>query len=257
VAGLNLANGVNADMINVTGKGCTISVINCNGNKANNAASSCISTPATAGLELTLDQVILRYASKYALELLGSSCRVQRTICEYSDLAGIYNGGDANYYVNVSSGANAAGFITHYMQFSQFVNCRSFNNISNGYLFDICFDNIFVNCASIEDGEHGFKLASGKRNIISNCIIKNASYGHDNTSDGIYLASSGASHSIYNAFVGNIITNDADTDQRYGINENDANQDYNIYIGNICTDAQTANMRLQGVNDVNQHNIAP
>ena len=98
------------------------------------------------------------------------------------------------------------------------------------------------------------------RSIQYSTISGNSIADAGNTADDTYAAislitASGTNYSSYNTLTGNIITSGAANVQKYGIRENSANDGPNIVVGNTCTMAGTANISLQHVSSINEHNI--
>lgn len=102
---------------------------------------------------------------------------------------------------------------------------------------------------------HGINLSGSQRCIISDNILQNIGVNANNTWDAIILQVSGVINCLRNIITHNQIFTDAVNAPRYGINENDVNQDRNIIANNIVTGAVTAQIRIQGPNSVNDNNI--
>lgn len=122
---------------------------------------------------------------------------------------------------------------------------RSDSNIVDG---NICYHN----------GWRGIALFGAQENIISNNACSNNSTTTPNNDSGIRLGVSGGVNCLRNVISDNKCTNyGADTDQKYGIEEADANQDYNTITGNVCYNNQTGQIFINGVHTVHGRNIPP
>jgi len=104
-----------------------------------------------------------------------------------------------------------------------------------------------------QNGQHGILLDIAASNTVTGNTCTRNSQTTDNTYDGIRLT--GACK--YNSITANTIyKGDFGNSHKYGINEEAATADYNIILGNtMYQGADTAGIRVQGANTINEHNV--
>ena len=152
-----------------------------------------------------------------------------------------------------------------------FVHCGGWGNKGYGWYITAYVENRYIGCIGASNEKSGFCLAKSKRQQIiapevklnggqgiwlygaqRNSIIGGAIWDNSQTTsnlkDGIYLSTHpvGSVHSLLNVINGVQIW--SSSDHRYGIYENDANQDQNTFTNCVVTDSVTANILLQGTN---------
>lgn len=140
--------------------------------------------------------------------------------------------------------------------------------VSNNVITD-CFRSTITNGISIiaadfctitgnvcvNNSGNGIYVGRSTRNTITGNVCQNNSIGNVNTFSGIKLAVHTAVNSIYNVVNDNqCIDTSLIGTQKYGIEENDANQDHNVIVGNVCKGNVTAEILRQGANTEIAHN---
>lgn len=118
--------------------------------------------------------------------------------------------------------------------------------------------NTIVGNTISDSGKDGIKMRGVTVNIIQGNIFGGNSKDMNNTYTDIFLTDNGRgspNYSLYNVIEGNNIECMEANKSKYGIRENDANNDRNIVLGNIVYGAVVANISTQGVNTEIAHNI--
>lgn len=224
---LKLGNNVNLDVINMIHSNIIIRDLYIDGNKANNIAKGGI---RLGGNDNSIENVGVLYAPGSAIILTGNYNYLKNAFTEYCDSYGFYLTNDNNV----------------------FDSCVSYDNKYAVYL-DGADKNIFSNCMFEYNDQHSVFIDGAQQNIFDSCIIIGNGLATNNTYDAIRLSTKGATHSEYNIFGNLIIDSTAANVFRYGIYEEDSNQDYNIFHDSIVTDSGTVNINTQGANTYVHH----
>jgi len=259
--GLYLADDVNKTMLLVNALKCRVHDLWMYANKANQTDGYCIETLTHSSLDLHLSHCYLIHGKDGSLLWTGGAGVADHVYSEYSDGTGFAireNEGTGNRLTSCGSYFDDVGFAL-----------LGHDNILNGCTIRTagtyglmlegggCHGNI-VNGLRIQSVEtNGIWVYGGHNNIITNNLLSGIGNRTNNTYKAIYLSTQGGSnHAHHNIIEGNRIFSIEGNKHQYGIREEDANQDYNIITGNNVTDAVTANISTQGVNDVVANNIS-
>jgi len=259
VAGIWLDDGVDDNMLDLDGRKCHLHDLNFNGNKANNTTSNGIEMTTDSALDPHLNNLYVFLCNDIGILWNGGAGVGIGVYVEYCNDSGFqfHTSGDRNCLVQCGSYLNKWGFDVRRMD-NRFIGCISADNEEYGYILqgDTPDNCLFDGCVSMRDGHHGFWLYGASKTIISNCIIEQSSNDHDDTYNAIYMSTlGGPKYATYNVVSGNIITAPAGNKHKYGIAEEDANNDYNIITGNSIQDSQTANILHSGANSICKDNI--
>jgi len=154
---------------------------------------------------------------------------------------------------SISGGSGSYGYwITGDSKNNRFISCKGSICDMDGWLIEDVdgtpVKNVFVACVARNNDRHGFHLKGAQKNTFIGCIVADNSQGDTNTYDGFFLEAGGSGNTTYNVIKGCQIHSDETAKHRYGINEDDSNQDYNIFANNIVLNSATANIRKQGTN---------
>lgn len=173
---------------------------------------------------------------------------------EYAGGYGFYTTMHRNVFVQCGAYASGKSGWIIACERSRFLGCIGASNYGDatyeGHGFILLGTNksVLIGCYAQDSKRHGFSLQGSSRNSLIGCVAHSSSQKTDNTYDGINLTTSGSTHSIRNMILGCQIFNEETNKHRYGIREEDSNQDYNkIGFCNV-EDSQTAAISLQGAN---------
>ena len=118
--------------------------------------------------------------------------------------------------------------------------------------------NTIVGNTIYKSGYNGIKLRGVQHCVVQGNTFDGTGSSAHNTYADIFLTDNGnatISYSIYNVVEGNNIKCSEANKSKYGIRENDVNNNYNIVVGNIVQGAVTAQISIQGANTEMAHNI--
>jgi len=210
--------------------------------------------------------------------------------CISNNRSGLYMQGsgvtssDYNLFINCNFAYNLYSGIEHsYANYNNFINSNCSNNGDAGILIDaLSTGNKIQNCNCSSNSINGILIRKSNNNIINgnfvsmnqqhgiylkgsydNCIggneVINNGQKTDNTYSEIQLeqfVDGGTTYvTTYNNVSDNRVNNTTATDPKYGIREESSAVDYNIFANNIVTNAQTAQISIQGANSINDNNI--
>ena len=253
--GLKLADNVNKNVLLIEGRKCHVHDLYIDVNKDNNtAAVSGIYAASDGALDLHLSHVYIFNSVYYGIVWLGGAGYAEGVYVEYSN-RGWYIGGTRNVFVQCGAYATQEEYPSFILDLNAHQNallgCVAANGLQ-GFVINGNRNRI-IGCVAQEINQFGLKLAGAKNNVIMGNTFYNV--GKTGTDDAIILLSRDSTHSTHNIIMGNRIYSDASVKPRYGINEEDANQDYNVIVGNIITDYGTGAINSLGTNDVVANNI--
>jgi hypothetical protein len=99
--------------------------------------------------------------------------------------------------------------------------------------------------------QNGIVLDGTRYSLVVDNIIRNTSFGGNNTYDGIRLTN----QARYNRIIGNIIRSHRENRPRYGIAELSVYEDYNYIVGNYIEGYVTGAILKQGPNTIVKFNV--
>jgi hypothetical protein len=99
--------------------------------------------------------------------------------------------------------------------------------------------------------QNGIVLDRAQYSLVVDNMIRNPSFGSNNTYDGIRLAN----QAVYNRVVGNIIRSHRENKPRYGIAELSEYENYNYIVGNYIEGYVTGAILKQGPNTIVKFNV--
>jgi len=252
---LQQKDGVNLDpMIEITEWGITIRNLTIDGNKANNPTGG----EAIKTLEDSfLEDIYIWYMKGDGLYAYGGGGFFKRVYVEYCDGNGIYAAGTRNTFIQ-SAGVGCAGrglVASSAAAENNYVGCIFSSNSSDGVLLDRSRREKFLGGEVRDNVKNGFLLAGAQRCVFNSVIIRDNSKKENNVYDGVRIQTYLGVNSLRNILTHLQILSTIANKHRYGIREEDVNQDYNIVSNCIVTDAVTGQISLQGLNSIDDNNI--
>ena len=211
----------------------------------------------------TISNCFIEFSHSYGIVFQNASnSTISNNSIGYNNNAGIYLYGAAQQN-NISGN-------TIYANDNYQINIEgSFFNLINNNLIDgrlaagdtisvmnAAHNNIISGNAIIQAGHNGINLQGVKRNTIVGNTFDYNSGSTNNTYSHIFLQDDDSlNHCLRNVINGNTMKDTGANKTKYGVRENDANQDKNIVTCNVVTDSVTDQISLQGANSINANNI--
>lgn len=218
----------------------------------------------------------------YGITIAGHDCSIENVASQYCKNAGLYFEGSAyaGYFKNIYAEHNGyanfviQGFINTFVDCiacceanvdgfrirtpaacqNTFIGCFALSAKNGFILEDRSHENIFFGCVVRICNECGFLLKNTMENVINGCTVYNPSQEANNTYDGFRLETA-TNPALKNRIIDCTVkyVGDGVNTYRYGISEQDANQDYNYYKGNIIVDPATGGINIQGLHSIAYH----
>jgi len=254
---IKAADDLNDDILEVTGKYCSVHDLALNGNSANQTAGNGLYLYGV-DLKASVYNLYVTDCRYHGILVSGSKCRLRNVYSELNRECGIQVGASRNTFIQCYCEENKMGgwHLTFAANENHLSHCEAtLNKYSSDWpgAFRIDGDrNVIVATLIAENEGHGIYMVRALRTVIHACIIMNNGTLANNTYDGINLFL-GSKYNLVNACH---IYSEVTPYHRYGYRESSTSDDYNIITSNIIEGSATANLSIQGPNTISANNIA-